>query len=540
MLTLLLVRALRRSGVAAAVPVACLAALAYAASRRVAPVLRARRARRRRATSRSTASASRSRPSPSPAPGCASARHERARSSSPSARSPPGAMPSGRPRSSTSRAASPRSASSTSRPCPRARMPVPALEAWAGEDVSSWRLELGRFYDDHARVHLRRDPGTAALLAALRADGARLAVYGQGPREASAVTLGVPRARPPAGRRRARARRRRLRGLPGGARRRRGARTSARARSSPRSACSRARRSASSSPVRAIASTWSPGRTIVSGPAMSDAPARSTAIRRAPSGSAISDTRRCATSSPSCTSTTSRPSRRSSSSGTSSWSGSSCSIRRMIDVVAHTDGRDPEQVEELVVAGIVDARDHALDAVALARDLAHDDVVLVVAGHGHDQLGALDAAALEHHAARSRRRAGRRARAPPRAGGSASADCSITVTSWRICSSSCARLRPTLPPPAMRMYIRSPPYARARSRRARRSRPRSGRPCASRARRRARRARDRARARRRSSTPYCFCAICAQTTFVLSPLVATTTASARSMPAASSVAMSSA
>ena len=66
---------------------------------------------------------------------------------------------------------------------------VPALEAWAGDDVSSWRLELGRFYDDHARMHLRRDPGTAALLAALRADGVRLAVYGQGPREASAVTL---------------------------------------------------------------------------------------------------------------------------------------------------------------------------------------------------------------------------------------------------------------------------------------------------------------------------------------------------------------
>ena len=67
---------------------------------------------------------------------------------------------------------------------------VAVLEAWAGEEVSSWRLELARFYDDHARVHLRRDPGTAALLAALRADGLRLGVYGQGPREASAATLG--------------------------------------------------------------------------------------------------------------------------------------------------------------------------------------------------------------------------------------------------------------------------------------------------------------------------------------------------------------
>ena len=67
---------------------------------------------------------------------------------------------------------------------------VAVLEAWAGGEVSSWRLELARFYDDHARVHLRRDPGTAALLAALRAGGTRLAVYGQGPREASAATLG--------------------------------------------------------------------------------------------------------------------------------------------------------------------------------------------------------------------------------------------------------------------------------------------------------------------------------------------------------------
>jgi len=66
---------------------------------------------------------------------------------------------------------------------------VAALESWAGDEVSSWRLELGRFYDDNARMHLRRDPATAALLASLRVDGVRLAAYGQGPREASAITL---------------------------------------------------------------------------------------------------------------------------------------------------------------------------------------------------------------------------------------------------------------------------------------------------------------------------------------------------------------
>ena len=38
-------------------------------------------------------------------------------------------------------------------------------------------------------MHLRRDPGTAALLASLRAQGVKLAVYGQGPRETSAITL---------------------------------------------------------------------------------------------------------------------------------------------------------------------------------------------------------------------------------------------------------------------------------------------------------------------------------------------------------------
>jgi phosphoglycolate phosphatase-like HAD superfamily hydrolase len=66
---------------------------------------------------------------------------------------------------------------------------VAALELWAGGEVSSWRLELARFYDDHARIHLRRDPATAALLGSLRASGVRLAAYGQGPREASAATL---------------------------------------------------------------------------------------------------------------------------------------------------------------------------------------------------------------------------------------------------------------------------------------------------------------------------------------------------------------
>jgi hypothetical protein len=57
---------------------------------------------------------------------------------------------------------------------------------------------------------------------------------------------------------------------------------------------------------------------------------------------------------------------------------------------------DPEQLEVLQVARVVAARDHPLDPVLLARDLADQDVVLVVAGHGDHEVGALDAASLEH------------------------------------------------------------------------------------------------------------------------------------------------
>ena len=50
----------------------------------------------------------------------------------------------------------------------------------------------------------------------------------------------------------------------------------------------------------------------------------------------------------------------------------------------------------LLVSRVVDARDHLRHAVLLLRDLADDDVVLVVAGDGDHQVGALDAGPLEH------------------------------------------------------------------------------------------------------------------------------------------------
>ena len=58
--------------------------------------------------------------------------------------------------------------------------------------------------------------------------------------------------------------------------------------------------------------------------------------------------------------------------------------------------RDSEQVEVGLVARIVDPSDHLRDAVALACELADDDVVLVVSGRGDEQVGRpLDSRALE-------------------------------------------------------------------------------------------------------------------------------------------------
>jgi phosphoglycolate phosphatase-like HAD superfamily hydrolase len=62
-----------------------------------------------------------------------------------------------------------------------------ALDAWDGG--AGWRREVGRYYDDHARLHLRRDPATGALLRRLKADGSQLGAYGAGPREASEAVL---------------------------------------------------------------------------------------------------------------------------------------------------------------------------------------------------------------------------------------------------------------------------------------------------------------------------------------------------------------
>ena len=67
------------------------------------------------------------------------------------------------------------------------------------------------------------------------------------------------------------------------------------------------------------------------------------------------------------------------------------------DQVGRRDRRlDAEQLEVLEVARVVAAGDDPLAEVLLLGDLADEDVVLVVAGDGHDEVGALDAGALEH------------------------------------------------------------------------------------------------------------------------------------------------
>ena len=54
--------------------------------------------------------------------------------------------------------------------------------------------------------------------------------------------------------------------------------------------------------------------------------------------------------------------------------------------MAQTVGRDAEQVEVLLVPRIVDAGDDLRHAVLLARELADDDVVLVVARGGDEDV----------------------------------------------------------------------------------------------------------------------------------------------------------
>jgi HAD superfamily hydrolase (TIGR01509 family) len=56
-----------------------------------------------------------------------------------------------------------------------------ALEAWAGDEVSTWEQELVRFYEEHLPLHTRPRPGLNAILRALAADGVAVAAWSPGP-----------------------------------------------------------------------------------------------------------------------------------------------------------------------------------------------------------------------------------------------------------------------------------------------------------------------------------------------------------------------
>lgn len=56
-----------------------------------------------------------------------------------------------------------------------------ALEAWAGDEVSTWEQELARFYEEHLPLHTRPRPGLNAIVRALAADGVAVAAWSPGP-----------------------------------------------------------------------------------------------------------------------------------------------------------------------------------------------------------------------------------------------------------------------------------------------------------------------------------------------------------------------
>jgi beta-phosphoglucomutase-like phosphatase (HAD superfamily) len=66
---------------------------------------------------------------------------------------------------------------------------VRALDAWAGTDAANWRLELVRWFEAHAPVHLRPDPVLNATLRQARRRGVRIAVVSPLPPDAAELYL---------------------------------------------------------------------------------------------------------------------------------------------------------------------------------------------------------------------------------------------------------------------------------------------------------------------------------------------------------------
>ena len=125
--------------------------------------------------------------------------------------------------------------------------------------------------------------------------------------------------------------------------------------------------------------------------------------------------------------------------------------------MAETTGLMPSRSKCGAVPRVVDPGDDPVDVVLLLRDLADQDVVLVVAGDGDHHLGPADAGPIED----------------PEFGcvavldvvleflldqpGSGLREFSISVTSWPCPRSSRVRLTPTLPAPTTIRYMAQPP-----------------------------------------------------------------------------------
>ena len=70
------------------------------------------------------------------------------------------------------------------------------LEAWADGDVSTWRAELARYYEEHIAVYVSPNADLNAVLRHLQADGTLLAAWSPGPPEVGVVVthfLGLTR-----------------------------------------------------------------------------------------------------------------------------------------------------------------------------------------------------------------------------------------------------------------------------------------------------------------------------------------------------------
>ncbi|MDX6532920.1 MAG: hypothetical protein QOF68_664 [Gaiellales bacterium] len=70
------------------------------------------------------------------------------------------------------------------------------LQEWAGDEATSWRVELARYYEEHIPVYLRPDPALNAVVRRLGASGIRLAAWSPGPPEVGVIVthyLGLSR-----------------------------------------------------------------------------------------------------------------------------------------------------------------------------------------------------------------------------------------------------------------------------------------------------------------------------------------------------------